>query len=149
MCSLSCLCSTLCRLCRLCWCMVALYTISLLSHRRTAKFCLSEVPKFLSKKIVTIKVTLLYFIKGSIFSLSELRILSNKNWPTTYSNLTPHDCFKHSLSLTRHRRPKRALDCNNYCIFDIWKNISLKYILKWNLLAYLIVCTAFVVILLL
>ena len=29
-----------------------------------------------------------------------------------------------------HRRPKRALDCNNYCIFDIQKNISLKYILK-------------------
>ena len=38
--------------------------------------------------------------------------------------------FVYEFHQFNHRRPKRALHCNNYCIFDIEKNISLKYILK-------------------
>ena len=39
--------------------------------------------------------------------------------PPTSQNKTNSRSRKRNITWYNHRRPKRALDCNNYCIFDI------------------------------
>ena len=57
-----------------------------------------------------------------------------------------HSIHNREIERMNHRRSKRALDCDNYCIFVTEEYIIQIYNMKQNLLPYLIVRSPFIVI---
>ena len=60
------------------------------------------------------------FLPGSraILDLSYMSRLRNSNYAMSQQSVPTISMGNCALRIA-HRRPKRALDCNNYCIFDI------------------------------